>query len=157
MAYTRKRFLIFFIITSLLFVFLSGCSTESTESSAQSDISSSEADDSDVQATTLTTDKSSYSINDTIAFTVTAPRETDYITFGLGCIVQYFNEDANEWQNCDKDFLIQEVLQEAYGKGTDSFVLSERADAGYEKYRLMLDVRVNSVALTLYSNEFTIE
>lgn len=115
-----------------------------------------EEDIANAQKTVLLTDKKVYDIDDQLTLTIKAPDETDMIEFGGYCYVQYFNTETDEWTDFEIKEGVKDIMIGTCGKASYSITLSKRADAGYEKYRLKNDVSVNSVRLTLYSEEFTI-
>ena len=108
----------------------------------------------------MTTDKTEYTIDEKIVLTYVANDETAELNFCY-YYVEYWDEEAKEWR------VIPAVCtEEAYsciGKGTHMFNLSERADAGYPKYRVRCSFWANrffankTKDCTVYSNEFTID
>jgi hypothetical protein len=107
----------------------------------------------------MTTDKTEYTIDEKIVLTFVANDETAELNFCY-YYVEYWDEEAKEWR------VIPAVCtEEAYsciGKGTHMFKLSERADAGYPKYRVKCSFWADrffankTKRCTVYSNEFTI-
>ncbi len=110
----------------------------------------------------MTTDKTEYTIDEKIVLTFVANDETAELWYGHDFFVEYWDEEAKEWKRCQKDFGILEEALFCNGKGTYTFELSERADAGYPKYRVKRFFRANrffadkTTGCTVYSNEFTI-
>ena len=111
----------------------------------------------------MTTDKTEYTIDEEIVLTFVANDETAELNYGHDFFVEYWDEEAKEWKDCEKDFIILEEALFCNGKGTYTFELSERADAGYPKYRVKRFFRANrffadkTTGCTVYSNEFTID
>ena len=110
----------------------------------------------------MTTDKTEYTIDEKIVLTFVANDETAELNYGNDFFVEYWDEEAKEWKDCEKDFIILEEALFCNGKGTYTFELSERADAGYPKYRVRKRFLSNrffadkTTGCTVYSNEFTI-
>ena len=110
----------------------------------------------------MTTDKTEYTIDEEIVLTFVANDETAELNYGEHFLVEYWDEEAKEWKDCEKDFIILEEGYSCIGKGTYTFTLSERADAGYPKYRVKGRFLTNrffankTTGCTIYSNEFTI-
>jgi hypothetical protein len=110
----------------------------------------------------MTTDKTEYTIDEKIVLTFVANDETAELICGQDFFVEYWDEEAKEWKDCEKDFIILEEGCSCIGKGTYTFTLSERADAGYPKYRVRNRFLSNrffadkTTGCTVYSNEFTI-
>ena len=110
----------------------------------------------------MTTDKTEYTIDEKIVLTFVANDETAELNHGDDFLVEYWDEEAKEWKDCEKDFIILEEGYSCIGKGTYTFTLSERADAGYPKYRVKGRFLTNrffankTTGCTIYSNEFTI-
>lgn len=163
-----RKFMITVLSLAVLFAVcasVSGCVSEPDESSSESSVlptesegpkAPTEEDIANAQKTVLLTDKKVYDIDDKLTLTIKAPNETDEIEIGWDCYVQYFNTETDEWTDFTIKEEIQDTLNSTHGKLSYSFTLSERADAGYEKYRLKHNVAVNSVKLTIYSEEFAI-
>ncbi|MBR5286919.1 MAG: hypothetical protein IKU30_08490 [Clostridia bacterium] len=111
----------------------------------------------------MTTDKTEYTIDEEIVLTFVANDETAELNCGQDFFVEYWDEEAKEWKDCEKDFIILEEGCSCIGKGTYTFELSERADAGYPKYRVRNRFLSNrffankTTGCTIYSNEFTID
>ena len=150
--------------------------SDATESDAESSVESSEPEisepESDAESSVpdfeqtepleivMTTDKTEYTIDEKIVLTYVANDETAELNFCY-YYVEYWDEEAKEWR------VIPAVCtEEAYrciGKGTHMFNLSERADAGYPKYRVRCSFWANrffankTKDCTVYSNEFTID
>ncbi len=150
-------------------------SVESSEpeiSEPESDATESNAPESDAESSVpdfeqtepleivMTTDKTEYTIDEKIVLTIVANDETAELNFCY-YYVEYWDEEAKEWR------VIPAVCtEEAYrciGKGTHMFKLSERADAGYPKYRVKCSFWADrffankTKRCTVYSNEFTID
>jgi hypothetical protein len=136
--------------------------SDATESNApESDAESSVPDfeQSEPLEIVMTTDKTEYTIDEKIVLTYVANDETAELNFCY-YYVEYWDEEAKEWR------VIPAVCtEEAYsciGKGTHMFKLSERADAGYPKYRVKCSFWADrffankTKRCTVYSNEFTI-
>jgi hypothetical protein len=136
--------------------------SDATESNApESDAESSVPDfeQSEPLEIVMTTDKTEYTIDEKIVLTYVANDETAELNFCY-YYVEYWDEEAKEWR------VIPAVCtEEAYsciGKGTHMFKLSERADAGYPKYRVKCSFWADrffankTKRCTIYSNEFTI-
>jgi hypothetical protein len=152
-------------------------SVESSEpeiSEPESDATESNAPESDAESSVpdfeqtepleivMTTDKTEYTIDEKIVLTFVANDETAELICGQDFFVEYWDEEAKEWKDCEKDFIILEEGCSCIGKGTYTFTLSERADAGYPKYRVRNRFLSNrffadkTTGCTVYSNEFTI-
>lgn len=175
----KKRLLSFIIIATLLIILCSCAEVETssvitddsvvssvidesskvTESSEQeSSFVSSEisvVDPIELSDFTFTTDKTEYDYSDTIKLTLTIDSENE-IGYGEDYYVEYFD---GEWKRCEIEYGCREPWYEAKKETTVSFPLSERADKGKEKYRVVFDVYdiVGKNSFTLYSNEFYIK
>ncbi len=109
----------------------------------------------------MTTDKTEYTIDEKIVLTFVANDETAELNYCY-VTVEYWDEEAKEWKDCEKEFSITEEAHRCIGKGTYTFTLSERADAGYPKYRVECSFWADrffankTKRCTIYSNEFTI-
>lgn len=105
---------------------------------------------------TFTTDKTEYDYSDTIKLTLTIDSEYP-IAHGEDYYVEYFD---GEWKRCEIEYVWREPLYMPTKETTVSFPLSERADKGREKYRVVFDVQTQygtQREFTLYSNEFFIK
>ena len=148
--------------------------SDATESDAtESDATESDAPESDAESSVpdfeqtepleivMTTDKTEYTIDEKIVLTIVANDETAELNFCY-YYVEYWDEEAKEWKDCEKEFSITEEAHRCIGKGTYTFTLSERADAGYPKYRVKCSFWADrffankTKDCTVYSNEFTI-
>ena len=109
----------------------------------------------------MTTDKTEYTIDEKIVLTIVANDETAELNFCY-YYVEYWDEEAKEWKDCEKEFSITEEAHRCIGKGTYTFTLSERTDMGYPKYRVKCSFWADrffankTKRCTVYSNEFTI-
>jgi hypothetical protein len=109
----------------------------------------------------MTTDKTEYTIDEKIVLTFVANDETAELNYCY-VTVEYWDEEAKEWKDCEKEFSITEEAHRCNGKGTYTFTLSERTDMGYPKYRVRCRFFTNRFfadkkrGCTVYSNEFTI-
>ncbi len=105
------------------------------------------------------TDKNSYSYNDTVVFEIIAPNQSDYLTYGYGYWVEYWDGETGSWNRCEKRYVVTEEAIISKGIGKLSFVFSERGDEGYEKYRMRIDVSIEGYngSETASSNEFTVK
>ena len=131
--------------------------SDATESDAESSVP--DFEQTEPLEIVMTTDKTEYTIDEKIVLTYVANDETAELNFCY-YYVEYWDEEAKEWR------VIPAVCtEEAYrciGKGTHMFNLSERADAGYPKYRVRCSFWANrffankTKRCTVYSNEFTI-
>jgi hypothetical protein len=110
----------------------------------------------------MTTDKTEYTIDEEIVLTFVANDETAELNCGHDFFVEYWDEEAKEWKDCEKEFSITEEAHRCIGKGTYTFTLSERTDMGYPKYRVKCSFWADrffadkTTGCTVYSNEFTI-
>ena len=175
-----KKRLLSFIIIATLFVSLCSCiaselssvitddsvvssvideSSKVIESSEQesSFVSSEVSVDDPIELSdfTFTTDKTEYDYSDTIKLTLTIDSENE-IGYGDDYYVEYYD---GEWKKCEIEYIVLELSHEATKETVISFPLSERADKGREKYRVVFDVYdiVGKNLFTLYSNEFYIK
>ena len=109
----------------------------------------------------MTTDKTEYTIDEKIVLTIVANDETAELNYCY-VTVEYWDEEAKEWKDCEKEFSITEEAHRCIGKGTYTFTLSERTDMGYPKYRVKCSFWADrffankTKRCTVYSNEFTI-
>ena len=109
----------------------------------------------------MTTDKTEYTIDEEIVLTFVANDETAELNYCY-VTVEYWDEEAKEWKDCEKEFSITEEAHRCIGKGTYTFTLSERTDMGYPKYRVKCSFWADrffankTKDCTVYSNEFTI-
>ena len=107
----------------------------------------------------MTTDKTEYTIDEKIVLTYVANDETAELNFCY-YYVEYWDEEAKEWRVIPA--VCTEEAYQCIGKGTHMFKLSERADAGYPKYRVKCSFWADrffankTKRCTVYSNEFTI-
>ena len=175
-----KKGLLLFGIIAVLLAFLCSCTEVETSSAITDDslissaadesskvIESSEQESSFVSSEVsvddpielsdfaFTTDKTEYDYSDTIKLTLTIDSEYP-IAHGEDYYVEYFD---GEWKRCEIEYVWCEPWYEAKKETTVSFPLSERADKGREKYRVVFDVYdiVGKNSFTLYSNEFYIK
>ena len=109
----------------------------------------------------MTTDKTEYTIDEKIVLTFVANDETAELNYCY-VTVEYWDEEAKEWKDCEKEFSITEEAHRCIGKGTYTFTLSERTDMGYPKYRVKCSFWADrffankTKDCTVYSNEFTV-
>ena len=146
--------------------------SNATESNApESDAPESNAPESDAESSVpdfeqsepleivMTTDKTEYTIDEKIVLTYVANDETAELNFCY-YYVEYWDEEAKEWRVIPA--VCTEEAYQCIGKGTHMFKLSERADAGYPKYRVKCSFWADrffankTKDCTVYSNEFTI-
>ena len=146
--------------------------SDATESDAtESDATESNAPESDAESSVpdfeqtepleivMTTDKTEYTIDEKIVLTYVANDETAELNFCY-YYVEYWDEEAKEWRVIPA--VCTEEAYQCIGKGTHMFKLSERADAGYPKYRVKCSFWADrffankTKRCTVYSNEFTI-
>jgi hypothetical protein len=136
--------------------------SDATESNApESDAESSVPDfeQSEPLEIVMTTDKTEYTIDEKIVLTYVANDETAELNFCY-YYVEYWDEEAKEWRVIPA--VCTEEAYQCIGKGTHMFKLSERADAGYPKYRVKCSFWADrffankTKRCTVYSNEFTI-
>ncbi len=128
-------------------------SSESESSFASSEVS---VDDPiELSDFTFTTDKTEYDYSDTIKLTLTIDSEYP-IAYGEYYYVEYYD---GEWKRCEIEYAVRDLGHEATKEAVISFPLSERADKGKEKYRVVFDVYdlVGENSFTVYSNEFYIK
>ena len=147
--------------------------SNATESNApESDATESNAPESDAESSVpdfeqsepleivMTTDKTEYTIDEEIVLTFVANDETAELNYGDHFLVEYWDEEAKEWRVIPA--VCTEEAYQCIGKGTHMFKLSERADAGYPKYRVKCSFWADrffankTKDCTVYSNEFTI-
>lgn len=138
----------------------SSVESNATESDAESSVP--DFEQTEPLEIVMTTDKTEYTIDEKIVLTFVANDETAELSYGHDFFVEYWDEEAKEWKRCKKDFGILEEELLCNGKGTYTFELSERADAGYPKYRVKRFFQANrffankTTGCTVYSNEFAI-
>ena len=58
----------------------------------------------------MTTDKTEYTIDEKIVLTFVANDETAELICGQDFFVEYWDEEAKEWKDCEKDFIILEIF-----------------------------------------------
>lgn len=110
----------------------------------------------DISAFSFTTDKTEYSFNDIAKLTLTAESEYSFY-IGEDHYVEFFD---GEWKKCESGYDVPGIIHEAKEEAKIKFKISERADRGKEKYRVVLDVRMSydtETVFTVYSNEFFIK
>lgn len=143
----------------LVFAFC-GCAEGSDASSQIPTVSkddNSEASIEYAKQTRLLTDKNSYSGDDEIRFEIVPPSENDVVSYGYGCRIQFWDDASNEWKNSEKQFGYVESLLVSEGTASMSVVFSERCSEIADKYRLALEISVNSSEYAeVYSNEFSV-
>lgn len=103
----------------------------------------------------ITTDKEHYSFDDTLTFKITVDSDGEF-TYGREARVQYLDENG-DWKTSEKGFYFTEDAFLATFESEYSFPVSERADPGKEKYRIILKIHHRCHSYTVYSNEFSIE
>ena len=137
----------------------SSVESNATESDAESSVP--DFEQTEPLEIVMTTDKTEYTIDEKIVLTIVANDETAELNYCY-VTVEYWDEEAKEWKDCEKEFSITEEAHRCIGKGTYTFTLSERTDMGYPKYRVRNRFLTNrffadkTTGCTIYSNEFTI-
>lgn len=109
----------------------------------------------DISAFTFTTDKTEYSFDDIAKLTLTVESEYSF-EFGDYHYIEYFD---GEWKKCEAEYEVKQVIYISEKETNIRVDLSERADRGKEKYRVVLDVCMSydtETVFTVYSNEFFI-
>lgn len=170
MLYIRKAAIAFFTI--LLCVLLCACTETNTEiihsetaSEAVNESINESANDSVIPDVSypnrteniiITTDKTEYSLNDIVILEIRSEDENEFFEFKngehYGFRVQYYDPDSNEWISFPAD-VEEPAIEGAINTYTIEFVLSQRAEAGKSKYRIVHYFNWG----TFYSNEFTIK
>ena len=132
--------------------------SDATESDAESSVP--DFEQTEPLEIVMTTDKTEYTIDEKIVLTFVANDETAELNHGDDFLAEYWDEEAKEWRLSPAE--LPEPAYQCIGKGTYTFTLSERADAGYPKYRVKGRFLTNrffankTTGCTIYSNEFTI-
>ncbi len=102
----------------------------------------------------ILTDAEHCFFDSTVTFRITVDSEKEF-TYGNEYYVEYF--DNGSWKRCEKEFSFTEEAYIATFEAKLSFTLSDRADAGKEKYRIVMNIHTDGETYTVYSNEFTAE
>ncbi len=89
-----------------------------------------------------------------MSFSIIVDSENEF-TYGNEYYVEYY--DNGNWKRCEKEFSFTEEAYVATFEAKLSFTLSDRADVGKEKYRIVMNISHNNKVHTVYSNEFTAE
>lgn len=112
----------------------------------------------DALKTYLETDKNSYSADEVLRLSIVVAREDTHLGYGSYFDLQGWNEEKGEWVSAfDGSVAFTDEASESMGTSTDSIRLSDYPVKDYPKYRIEKEVRVDTITVTAYSNEFTIE
>lgn len=112
----------------------------------------------DAAKTYLETDKTSYSADDVLRLRIVVAREDTFLGYGSYFDLQGWDEEAGEWVSAfDGSVAFTDEAAESMGTSTDSIRLSDYPVKDYPKYRIEKEVNVDTITVTAYSNEFTIE
>lgn len=157
MVYIRRTISVFVLI--LLCFSLYSCTEAAPESSTASDFESTLIEESrlaDTKKVIITIYKNEYSMDERIKFEFRAENAGEGFTFSQqgpdAAFVQYW--DGEVWKKCEKEFgILEYAIEGRCNIYSTSFLLSDRADEGKEKYRLGMDFTCG----TFYSEEFTIK
>lgn len=103
----------------------------------------------------ITTDKEHYSFDDTLTFKITVGSDGEF-SYGRDARIEYCDENG-DWKTSENRFFHTDDAFVATFESEFSFTLSERADPGKEKYRIILKIHHRCHSYTVYSNEFSIE
>lgn len=112
----------------------------------------------DAAKTYLETDKTSYSADEVLRLRIVVAREDTYLGYGRYFDLQGWDEEAGEWVSA---FAGSVAFFDDYavstGTSSESIRLSHFPVKDYPKYRIEKEVNVDTITVTAYSNEFTIE
>lgn len=112
----------------------------------------------DAAKTYLETDKTSYSADDVLRLSIVVAREDTFLAYGNYCDIQGWDEEKDEWVSAlggNGDFT--DELCVSTGSCSQNINLSRYPLEDYPKYRIEKEVHVDTITVTAYSNEFTIE
>lgn len=156
-----KKLIVFILVLSLTLSLCSCFSKEVQESDIESsDVSDVEHVDFDNgvklpnSAFTISTEAEHYFFDSTVTFRLMVNSEQEF-TYGNEYYVEYF--DKGVWTRCEKQFSFTEEAYVGEFEAMLSFTLSDRADPGKEKYRIIMPVSSGGHKYSVYSNEFTAE
>lgn len=112
----------------------------------------------DAAKTYLETDKTSYSADDVLRLRIVVAREDTYLGYGRYFDLQGWDEEKGEWVSAFAgSAAFTDEYAESRGTSSEGIDLSRYPVKDYPKYRIEKEVNVDTITVTAYSNEFTIE
>lgn len=170
MLYIRKTAIVFFAM--LLCFLLCDCTqtdNEITQNESANESKNEEVNESADNSITpdvsspnrteniiMTTDKTEYALSDIVILEIQSENENEFFEFKngehYGFRVQYYDPASDEWI-CFPADVEEPAMEGALNTYTLEFVLSQWAEAGKAKYRIVHYFNWG----TFYSNEFTIK
>lgn len=157
-----KKLLIFVLVLSLT-LSLCSCFTKTEQSGGveSPDVSDVENDTGKgayvkipADKITITTESEHLFFDSTMTFRITVDSDNEF-SYGNEYYVEYYENGS--WKRSEKEFSFTEEAYIATFEAKLSFTLSDRADPGKEKYRIVMNISAGGETHTVYSNEFTAE
>ena len=112
----------------------------------------------DAAKTYLETDKTAYSADDVLRLSIVVAREDTFLGYGSYFDIQGWDEEAGEWVSAlENGAEFTDDYAISTGSSSESIRLSRFPIKAYPKYRIEKQVNVDTITVTAYSNEFTVE